>query len=79
MLQDLVAPLVQAGDLDAEPWEILATGWRCGGLHRLLTVESRPSRGPGVRRRISLRANGRELAVEVSCGGVGRLDWIQVP
>jgi hypothetical protein len=34
---------------------------------------------PDVSRRISLRADGRELAVEVSRGGVWQVDLIQVP
>jgi hypothetical protein len=33
----------------------------------------------GVPRRISLRADGRELAVEVSRGGVWQVDLIRVP
>jgi len=46
------------------------------GLMALQPVAMEPA---GVPRRISLRADGRELAVEVSRGGVWQVDLIQVP
>ena len=46
------------------------------GLMALEPVAMEPA---GVPRRISLRADGRELAVEVSRGGVWQVDLIQVP
>ncbi|MFZ9751939.1 MAG: hypothetical protein ACO3B3_00070 [Cyanobium sp.] len=46
------------------------------GLMALETIAMQP---PGVPRRVNLRADGRELAVEVSRGGVWQVDLIQVP
>jgi hypothetical protein len=46
------------------------------GLMALETIAMQPA---GVPRRVSLRADGRELAVEVSRGGLWRVDLIQVP
>jgi len=46
------------------------------GLMALEPVAMEPA---GVPRRISLRADGRELAVEVSRGGVWQVDLIRVP
>jgi len=45
----------------------------------LMALEVVVMEPPGVPRRISLRADGRELAVEVSRGGVWQVDLIQVP
>jgi hypothetical protein len=45
----------------------------------LMALEAVAMEPPGVPRRISLRADGRELAVEVSRGGVWQVDLIQVP
>ena len=45
----------------------------------LMALEAVTMEPPGVPRRISLRADGRELAVEVSRGGVWQVDLIQVP
>lgn len=46
------------------------------GLMALEPVAMEP---PGVPRRISLRADGRELAVEVSRGGIWQVDLIDLP
>ncbi len=46
------------------------------GLMALEPIAMQPA---GVPRRLSLRADGRELAVEVSRGGVWQVDLIQVP
>jgi hypothetical protein len=43
------------------------------------TVERIPMRPPAVPRRVSLRADGRELAVEVSRGGRPQVDLIRLP
>ena len=45
----------------------------------LMALEPIAMQPPGVPRRISLRADGRELAVEVSRGGVWQVDLIAVP
>ena len=45
----------------------------------LMALEPVAMEPAGVPRRISLRADGRELAVEVSRGGVWQVDLIQVP
>lgn len=45
----------------------------------LMALEPIAMQPPGVPRRISLRADGRELAVEVSRGGVWQVDLIEVP
>ena len=46
------------------------------GLMALEPISMQPA---GVPRRLSLRADGRELAVEVSRGGVWQVDLIEVP
>jgi hypothetical protein len=50
-------------------------------LHRraLMSGESIPMVPAGVPRRAALRADGREIAVEVSRGGVVQVDLIAVP
>jgi hypothetical protein len=45
----------------------------------LLSTEFIPMAPPGVPRRASLRADGREIAVEVSRDGRVQVDLIQVP
>ena len=45
----------------------------------LMALEPIAMQPAGVPRRLSLRADGRELAVEVSRGGVWQVDLIQVP
>ena len=45
----------------------------------LLSVERIAMQPPGVPRRVSLRADGRELAVEVSRDGLWQVDLIAVP
>lgn len=45
----------------------------------LMALEPIAMQPPGVPRRISLRADGRELAVEVSRGGLWQVDLIQLP
>jgi hypothetical protein len=45
----------------------------------LLSVERITMQPPGVPRRVSLRADGRELAVEVSRDGLWQVDLIEVP
>lgn len=45
----------------------------------LMALEPVAMEPAGVPRRISLRADGRELAVEVSRGGVWQVDLIEVP
>lgn len=45
----------------------------------LASLESIPMQPAGVPRRISLRADGRELAVEVSRNGVWQVDLIRLP
>ena len=45
----------------------------------LMSVEPIAMQPAGVPRRVSLRADGRELAVEVSRGGLWQVDLIQVP
>jgi hypothetical protein len=45
----------------------------------LMALEPIAMQPPGVPRRVSLRADGRELAVEVSRSGVWQVDLIQVP
>ena len=45
----------------------------------LMALEPIAMQPAGVPRRISLRADGRELAVEVSRGGVWQVDLIQLP
>jgi hypothetical protein len=45
----------------------------------LMSVERLAMQPPGVPRRVSLRADGRELAVEVSRDGLWQVDLIQVP
>lgn len=45
----------------------------------LLSVERIAMHPPGVPRRVSLRADGRELAVEVSRDGLWQVDLIEVP
>jgi len=45
----------------------------------LMALEPIAMQPPGVPRRLSLRADGRELAVEVSRGGVWQVDLIAVP
>ncbi|MEB3321410.1 MAG: hypothetical protein VKI81_01145 [Synechococcaceae cyanobacterium] len=50
-------------------------------LHRrpLASTETIPLRPPGVPRRVALRADGRELAVEVSRDGRWTVDLIRLP
>jgi hypothetical protein len=50
-------------------------------LHRrsLMSSEAIPIVPAGVPRRAALRADGREIAVEVSRGGVAQVDLIAVP
>ena len=43
------------------------------------TMERIPMSPPAVPRRVSLRADGRELAVEVSRGGLAQVDLIRLP
>lgn len=45
----------------------------------LQALQSVPMDPPGVPRRLSLQADGRQLAVEVSRGGLWQLDLIQFP
>jgi hypothetical protein len=45
----------------------------------LMALEPIAMQPPGVPRRINLRADGHELAVEVSRGGVWQVDLIEVP
>lgn len=45
----------------------------------LASVESIPMEPSGVPRRLSLRADGRELAVEVSRNGLWQVDLIRLP
>ncbi|MEA5413194.1 hypothetical protein VB737_15625, partial [Synechococcus sp. BA-120 BA3] len=45
----------------------------------LMALQPVPLRPPGVPRRVSLRADGRELAVEVSRQGQWQVDLIAVP
>jgi hypothetical protein len=45
----------------------------------LLSVERIAMQPPGVPKRVSLRADGRELAVEVSRDGLWQVDLIAVP
>lgn len=45
----------------------------------LASLESIPMQPAGVPRRISLRADGRELAVEVSRNGLWQVDLIRLP
>lgn len=45
----------------------------------LMSLESIPMQPPGVPRGVSLRADGRELAVEVSRGGTWQIDLISLP
>jgi hypothetical protein len=45
----------------------------------LMAVEPLPMQPAGVPRRVSLRADGRELAVEVSREGIWQIDLIRLP
>ena len=45
----------------------------------LMAVEVVPMQPPGVPRRLSLRADGRELALEVSRDGLWQIDLIRLP
>jgi hypothetical protein len=46
---------------------------------RALAVERIPMQPAGVPRRVSLRADGRELAVEVSRNGLWQVDLVRLP
>lgn len=45
----------------------------------LMSLEPIPMQPPGVPRKVSLRADGRELAVEVGRGGTWQIDLISLP